>query len=208
MKNAWITDIVLGLRGKWQSGIITHNFKIESEVFMSEKNMSLLSQAEIDALIAFLSDKKGENPIDGETLSQSSINKLIELVKSIPSLDKNILLNKAAIKADASSFFTNKNDVEGYELTFKVDGNGQLNLFACNIKTDDIITITPQMMSEINNDSYPKTWGVLLSPASFCLIADLLKLNYSDETFDKLKALFAEKMYGNANVTIPAFYLP
>ena len=88
---------------------------------MSEKNMSLLSQSEIDALIKFLNENKNSETLNGDILSQSSINKLIELVKSIPSLDKNNLLNSAAIKADASSFFANKNGGTGYELAFKTN---------------------------------------------------------------------------------------
>nr|WP_315101837.1 hypothetical protein [uncultured Catonella sp.] len=174
---------------------------------MSEKNMSLLSQNEIDALISFLNYNKNNNPISGDILSQNSINKLIELVKSIPSLDKNVLLNTAAIKADASSFLADKKDINGYELTFKIDENKQVILFACNVKTDDIIKVSPQMITFSNSDNYPKTWGTCISPATFCFIARLLKLGYSDETLANISSLFAEKMYGSADAVVPAFYL-
>ena len=175
---------------------------------MSETNMSLLSQNEIDALIKFLNDNKNNNSIGGDILSQSSINKLIELVKSIPSLDKNNLLNSAAIKADASSFFANKNGGTGYELAFKTNDNGQITIFACNAETDDIITISPAMVSSDNVENLPETWGRCLSPNTFHCIAELLKIKYSDETFNNLKALFAENMYGSAEAVLPAFYLP
>ena len=175
---------------------------------MSEKNMSLLSQSEIDALINFLNEKKDNETIGGDTLSQSNINKLIELVKSIPSLDKNVLLNTAAIETGSASFFTNLADKEGYELTFKCSSDGQISLFACNIETDDAIAITPNMLSNVKFDDAPETWGSCMAPATFDRIAKTLSLNYSDESLNKLKALFAEKMYGSAEVVIPAFYLP
>ena len=175
---------------------------------MSEKNMSLLSQSEIDALIKFLNDNKNSETISGDILSQSSINKLIELIKSIPSLDKNNLLNTAAIKADASSFFASKNDSKGYELAFKTNDDGQINIFACNVETDDIITISPAMISSANTANLPETWGRCMSPNTFHYIAELLKIKYSNETFSDLKALFAENMYGSAEAVIPAFYLP
>ena len=184
------------------------NIIIEREVFMSEKNMSLLSQSEIDALIKFLNENKNSETLSGDILSQSSINKLIELVKSIPSLDKNNLLNSAAIKADASSFFANKNGRAGYELAFKTNDNGQITIFACNAETDDIITIAPAMVSSVNAENLPETWGRCLSPNAFNCIAELLKIKYSDETLSNLKALFAENMYGSAEAVIPAFYLP
>lgn len=175
---------------------------------MSEKNMSLLSQDEIDALITFLMDKKDSDSISGDILSQSSINKLIELVKAIPSLNKNVLLNTAAIKADASSFFANKNNGKGYELSFKLDDKEQLIICACNVETEDIITITPLMISSSEMPNLPDTWGVCMSPNTFHCIAKILDLHYSDETFKAVSTLFAKKMYGSADVSIPAFYLP
>ena len=183
-------------------------FKIEREVFMSETNMSLLSQSEIDALITFLNENRNNDSIGGDTLSQSSINKLIELVKSIPSLDKNVLLNTAAIKADASSFFSDKNNVKDYELAFKTNDDGQINIFACNVETNDIITIYPAMISSTDTENFPETWGSCMSPNTFHRISELLKVKYSTETFSDLKALFAKKMYGSADAVIPAFYLP
>ena len=175
---------------------------------MSEKNMSLLSQDEIDALITFLIEKKDSDSISGDILSQSSINKLIELVKAIPFLDKNVLLNTAAIKADASSFFANKDNRKGYELTFKLDDKEQLIIFACNVDTEDIVTITPLMISSSETSNLPDTWGVCVSPNTFHCISKILDLHYSDETFKAISALFAKKMYGSEDVSIPAFYLP
>ncbi len=175
---------------------------------MSETNMSLLSQSEIDSLIAFLNENRNNDSISGDTLSQSSINKLIELVKLLPSLDKNILLNTAAIKADASSFFADKNNVKDYELAFKTNNDGQINIFACNVETNDIITISPMMISANNTENLPETWGSCMSPNTFHRISELLKVKYSNETFSDLKALFAKKMYGSEDAVIPAFYLP
>ena len=56
-------------------------YKIEREVFMSDTNTPPLSQNEIDALITFLNNNKETYSLRGDTLSQESVNKLIELVK-------------------------------------------------------------------------------------------------------------------------------
>ena len=178
----------------------------ESEVFMSETNMSLLSQNEIDALITFLNNNKESYSLSGDTLSQASINKLIDLVKSIPSLDKNVLLNTSAI--NASSFFTDKKNTRGYNLNFKTDENGQIHVFAYNAETKDMIAILPKMLTAGYVENLPDTWGICMSPNTFHRISELLDLDYSEETFKEVITLFTEKMYGSTEVILPAFYLP
>lgn len=173
---------------------------------MSETNTPSLSQNEIDALITFLDNNKDNYSLRGDTLSQSSINKLIDLVKSIPTLDKNVLLNTSAM--NASSFFSDKNNTEGYNLNFKTDENGQINIFAYNAETKNTIAILPKMLSAVEVEGLPETWGICMSPNTFRRIADLLSLTYSDETFNEIVTMFTEKMYGSADVVLPAFYLP
>lgn len=173
---------------------------------MSGNNMSLLSQSEIDALINFLTNKKEHEKISGDALSQQSINKLINLVKSVPSLDKNIAINTAALEANALSFFADNKDKDSYELTYKINENAQVELFACNVDTDDLINISPRAIS--GNDTFPETWGIFILPSVFDRISKILGINYSGETFNSLLKLFAEKMYGSENVVIPSFYLP
>ena len=173
---------------------------------MSKTNMSLLSQNEIDALITFLNNNRKSYPLSGDTLSQASINKLIDLVKSIPLLDKNVLLNTAAI--NASSFFADKNKTKDYKLNFKTDENGQIHIFAYNSETKETVAILPKMLSTFEIEGFPETWGICMSPNTFHRISELLDLNYSDETFKEIVALFIEKMYGSANVVLPPFYLP
>lgn len=172
---------------------------------MSENNMSLLSQSEIDTLIDFLIKKQSDETISGDTLSQKSINKLINLVKSVPSLNKNITINTAAIEANALSFLANGEDKDSYELTYKLDENSQVQLFACNVDTKDLINISP---CAIAHDNSPKTWGIFILPSIFDQIAKVLNISYSEETFNNLKELFAEKMYGDKSAIIPSFYLP
>jgi hypothetical protein len=173
---------------------------------MSETNTALLSQNEIDALVDFLNNNKSSYSLSGDTLSQESINKLIDLVKAIPSLDKNIAINTAAM--NASSFFANKDNTKGYKLNFKTDEHGQINIFAYNPENKDMIAILPKMLSSVEINGLPETWGICMSPNTFHRIAKLLELSYSDETFKEIIALFAEKMYGSADAVIPAFYLP
>lgn len=173
---------------------------------MSETNTPSLSQDEIDALITFLDNNKENYSLRGDTLSQESINKLIELVKSIPSLDKNISLNPAAM--NASSFFSNKENTKDYLLNFKTDEAGQINIFAYNSETKEAVTILPKMLSKAEVAGLPDVWGICMSPNTFHHIAKLLDLSYTDETLNELIALFTEKMYGRTDVVLPAFYLP
>ncbi len=175
---------------------------------MAEKNMSLLSQSEIDTLIDFLSEQQKEGGISGDILSQNSINKLIELVKSMPSLDKNILINTAALETDSSSFLSAIAEKNGYELTFKRLDNGQLVLFACNIETDDTLAISPDNICGVKTDNAPNTWGTCIPPLVFDNIAKQLNLSYSKETLEQLTKLFAKEMYGDENTVIPALFLP
>ena len=174
---------------------------------MSEKNMALLSQSEIDALIKFLNDNNNAI-IRGDILSQNCINKLIELVKSLPSLDRDELLNKTAFNTDICLPFSSKNGKKGYQLTFDTNEYGQISIFAINENTDDVVVITPAMVSKGDTSNLPLTWGNSISPNTFHRIANLLGLGYSKETISGLKALFAERMYGSADAVIPAFYLP
>lgn len=181
-------------------------YKIEREVFMSDTNTPPLSQNEIDALITFLNNNRETYSLRGDTLSQESVNKLIELVKSIPSLDKNISLNPSAM--NTSSFFSNKDNTKDYKLNFKTGEDGQINIFAYNSETKDIVAILPKMLSKVDTAGLPETWGICMSPNAFHHIAKLLDLDYTDETLNELAALFTEKMYGRTDVVLPAFYLP
>ena len=109
---------------------------------------------------------------------------------------------------NASSFFSDKSNTEGYNLNFKTDENGQINIFAYNAETKDTIAILPKMLSAVEVEGLPETWGICMSPNTFRRIADLLSLTYSDETFNEIVTMFTEKMYGSADVVLPAFYLP
>jgi len=177
---------------------------------MSDKNMALLSQSEIDTLIEFLSEQKNEVNINGDTLSQSSINKLIKLIRSTPAINKGVILNKAALEKDAASFFANASakEMDSYELTFKYEENGQINLVACNVYTDAVINVSPDYISGHPEGTTQSSWGICVLPSAFDHIAKKLGISYSKETFSQLKRLFAKKMYGNENAAIPDIYLP
>lgn len=176
---------------------------------MSENNMSLLSQSEIDTLINFLNEqKKSDELISGDTLSQKSINKLIDLMKSMPSIDKSITINTVALEKDAVSFIPINEDKTSYELTFKTHEDGQISIFASNIDTKDLIIISPDLLLANKEADCPRTWGVCIPPASFDFISKKLGIDYSDETLKKLKKLFAKVMYNDEEATVPAFYLP
>lgn len=171
---------------------------------MSENNMALLSQSEIDALIDFLNHQKGSYQIKGDILSQESINKLIEIIKTTPKIGKNIPVNIAALKHDFSSLYSDS-DSQNYELTFKKEGN-DLKLFAYHLETADTISITPSTLTI--HSSCNQGWGNCISPITFDFIAKKLDIKYSEETFHKIIQNFAFVMYGDENADIPIFYLP
>lgn len=171
---------------------------------MSENNMALLSQNEIDALIDFLNHQKGSYQIKGDILSQDSINKLIEIIRATPKIGKNIPINEAALKHDFSSLYSDSKS-KNYELTFKKEDN-DLKLFAYHLETADTIPITPATLDI--NSTCRQGWGSCISPITFDFIAKKLDIRYSEETFCKVIQNFALVMYGNEEEEVPVFYLP
>ncbi|MDY6323894.1 MAG: hypothetical protein SPL99_02345 [Catonella sp.] len=175
---------------------------------MSENNMSLLSQQEVDTLINFIKEQNGSS-VNGEVLSQNSVDKLISIIQSAADKKRGLTLNKSAVKNGTSSIFAAKGaDPHEYELTFKCNDEGQVCLYACKVDTEELISIAPQAVTDHPNAKAPKTWGKCIVPAAFAEVASELGMNYSDETMDSLKTLFAKVMYGNPDTPIPSVYLP
>lgn len=174
---------------------------------MSDKNMALLSQSEIDALIEFLNQQKGVTQIKGDTLSQNSINKLIQLIKSAQFTDKSIPINFEALDFDNEGVSALPFDLPNasFRLTFSVDEVDGILLFATNTETSDSFAVTPSGISKTGSTS---CWGRCMAPTTFDYLAKKLDLQYSDHTFEQVKKQFAKVMYGDENAVIPTFYLP
>lgn len=175
---------------------------------MSEKNMALLSQNEIDTLISFLNQQKGINNFDGEILSQESINKLIQIIKASQLLKKKQPLHLGVSEQEGNEILSNIgiSDADSYSLNFSFNEEKGVVISAINEKNGDEFIISPSDLTKTSETSYP--WGACMAPTTFDYIAKMLDLSYSDETFLKVKKHFSKMMYGNENVEIPYFYLP
>lgn len=168
-------------------------------------NLSLLSQNEIDTLVNFLLDKK--NFVDSSVLSQSSIDKLIELIRydsnrrkremfsSLPELDGSL--------ADAVTVRQSTDEL--CELFCEVDeGNGFQKIMVRNTVNGQEMQVTPATISSDDDEN----WGKCVSPATFCKIARALDVKYTAETYDAVCMRFAECIFGDAEHKIPFLYLP
>lgn len=175
---------------------------------MSEKNMALLSQSEIDTLISFLNQQKDINKFDGEILSQDSINKLIQIIKSSQLLEKKQPLNLGISDNDSNEIlaFIGISDADAYSLSFTYSEEKGVVISAVNQKNEEEYVITPGTLTKSTEPSYP--WGSCMAPTTFDYIAKMLDLNYSTETFEKVKKHFSKMMYGIEEIEIPYFYLP
>lgn len=150
---------------------------------MYTNNLALLSQAEIDILVNFLSSK---NLDSAETLSQESIDKLIAILNR----SNSDLKEKA--KAPCMELYCELDEKTNYILLFKMDKEKQLEpLFPASEEIDHI-----------------PHWGFCIAPNHFSAIARINNLEYSDETYAFICDRFAEIMFGNKDAEIPAIYLP
>lgn len=174
---------------------------------MSDKNMALLSQSEIDALIAFLNQQSTQQ-INGDILSQESINKLIEIIKSGQFIDKSITLPLNNLEADSNDVldYLGISHPESFYLNFTYDETKGVKLFAVNKDNNESFPITPGGL--IKNSSSKAPWGACMAPSTFHHIALKLDLPYSEQAMELVKKSFALIMYGDENAEIPVFYLP
>lgn len=178
---------------------------------MSEPNLTLLTQVEIDTLISFLVDKKQN--IQNEVLSQESIDKLIYLIQNNDAyklrLDAMNLVEGFAGKKllRKSGFYENKEQT-GRLVAEISEETGYLELFALNADTEKRIKITPENFSNLNLEENESQWGYVIAPTFFDEIAEAFELKYSKEMLDFVCAAYAEKNYGDRQMQIPSAFLP
>lgn len=175
---------------------------------MSDKNMALLSQDEIDALIEFLTLQKGSEKIKSDILSQESINKLIQIIKSAQLLGKPLPFGKENTELPAEDFLSSLgiNDKKDFNLVVRFDNEKGICLYASHSDAEELFSITPGgLMKEVSCNAL---WGACIAPSTFHFISEKLNLPYSEETFLTVKKRFAKVMYGDEEAVIPSFYLP
>lgn len=180
---------------------------------MSEKNMVLLSQEEIDTLIQFLTVKK--DSVDSGVLNQESIDKLILLIKNADLADLklktllSITANREEKAIDLEKLHAVDELVKKRELIFKLnDTTGYVELYAADSKSDQEIAITPNNLNDLSISEDSSRWGYAIAPATFQHVARIFKLKYTMETYTAICERFALKIYGDMNSEIPAIFLP
>ena len=169
------------------------------------KSFSLLSQEEIDTLVKFLTDKK--NTVGSDVLSQASIDKLIQLIKTdkgrlaldMPFVSGSLeatLLNKLRFRSKAE---------EICELRCSVNAESNfIELSIYNTATNQTLSLTPKMFDAEDTED----WGYAITPYYFNHIAQSLSLKYTQATHDFVCSTFAKTNFGSADHKIPEMYLP
>lgn len=177
---------------------------------MSDSNLSLLNQNEIDILVRFLVDKK--NSVDSSVLNQESIDKLIHLIRNnelrrLNPDSQDISPDLAA----ANLLKLNLQEQPGQlcELTFKSNQDtGYLEFYAVNPVTGKEQKITPAVYEKITLAEDDSEWGYSVAPCLFDKIAARFALKYSRETYSELCKHYALKNYGSEESSIPTVFLP
>lgn len=169
------------------------------------KSFSLLTQKEIDTLVKFLTDKK--NAVDSDVLSQTSIDKLIRLIKTDKGrLALDLPFAYDSLEATILNKLRFRNSVkEECELRCSTNSDtGYLELSIYNMATEQSIPLTPKMFDSDDTED----WGYAVTPDYFNHIAHSLSLKYTQATHDFICSTFAKANFGSAEHKIPEMYLP
>lgn len=174
-----------------------------------DKNMTLLTQDEIDTLIDFLEARKME--MEGEeVLSQDSIDKLISLIqrRKVGTANFDRLLNHVSNEKCLSDVgLREENQV--CQLIADISEKGFIKLSVKNVETGKTVSLTPDGFSKQDfSITGSAEWGYSIMPAFFDQIAKIYNLKYTRETLDMVCRLFAEKNFGDKDAELSAAFLP
>lgn len=179
-----------------------------------DNNKVLLSQNEIDVLIKFLNSKN--ESISGEVLEQSSVDKLLHILKSggqklyfdsdLPKFKEGN--GTAILVLDGES---NIGEQQKFcELEYETDPQtGYVKIFCVNKNSGSKYNMTPTCLEQVtylNGDT--TEWGYAVPPLTFDIVAALLQVKYTKATFDKVCETYSKKMFGDKNHPIPSIYMP
>jgi hypothetical protein len=172
---------------------------------MSDKqnmNLSLLTQSEIDTLVGFLIEKK--DGVDSSVLSQTSIDKLIELLRFDERRRKTVVLEESipldGAMADLVRVRGSEEDV--CELCCEV--GDVLTLSVTNRQNGNSMELTPEMINEGDGSD----WGRCMPPLTLNKLARALDVKYSTQTYENVLQRYAECLYGDGTKQLPVVYLP
>ena len=140
-------------------------------------------------------------------MSQNSIDKLINLIQT----DKERLaLNIAFAYSDVDMSTWSHLDFrhsadEVCELLFsKESDGGYVSLSIYNTVSEETTTLSPDNFDEHDT----KEWGLSIPPTTFCQIAALLSLKFTQETYDAVCSAYARHNYNDENHKLPEIFLP
>ena len=180
------------------------------------ENRTLLSQDEIDALVSFLQNQQSDNSEAvsiGDVLDQSSIDKLVDIIRF--NNNHGIFLNAdttaAALSAgnvDIIGPDGNAISKENCELICKLADNGMAELYCSDKNSSALYRIAPESLSQRKHVSEGKAWGRAVSPRHFNKVANLFRLDYSQDTYKAVCDRFAEVMYGGSGSDVAKMYFP
>ncbi|MCR5584671.1 MAG: hypothetical protein K6F63_04460 [Lachnospiraceae bacterium] len=177
---------------------------------MSE-NKTLLSQGEIDALVAFLTNSEAA-PI-GTVLDQSSIDKLIELVKY--NNKRGLFIGEGNGEGEFSDavVLDKSLDLEeqkkDYEIICRKDARDFVEILCVSKTGGKTFKLTPSCLLQNKRVEDDKAeWGLAISPLHFNNLALLFGIKYSSETFRFVCSNFAKVMYGYEDAEISSLYFP
>ncbi len=174
-------------------------------------NKTLLSQGEIDALVAFLTNSEAA-PI-GTVLDQNSIDKLIDLVKY--NNKRGLFIGENGNNGDYSDavVLDKELDLEAqkqdYELVCSKNARDYVEVLCVSKNGGKTYKLTPACLIQnkrVENDE--TEWGHAISPLHFNNLALLFGIKYSSETFRFVCENFAKVMYGYEDAEIPTLYYP
>ena len=174
------------------------------------ENKTLLTQQEIDALINFL-ERHDDTPI-GAVLDQSSIDKLIEIIKynnskgiffgKGVSLDYGLSDSNAVIKDPDG----NEINVSGFILDYIKNPDGYISVFCADKNSGTRITLSPSCLSEHSYVKDDACWGYTVSPGTLLKLSRMFNVNCSAQLLQKAEKDFAKVVYGDENAKIADYY--
>ncbi len=170
-------------------------------------NKALLSQAEIDTLIRFLTSHN--ESVEDSILSQESIDKVIKLLNEKDIHTGKYKFTTASKKSADDLFVLIDVDLKGYILDSTVDENTHfIKLSAYNEKINKRVPITPTAVQYLHLVEDTSSWGFCIEPILFNNIARIFHIQYYQKTYDFICHTFAQHHFGDKNVPIPYIYLP
>ncbi len=178
-------------------------------------NMVLLSQGEIDSLLDFLKQQKSK--FGNEVMDQESVDRLISLLRTDSSRNVKFDTVVPEMKRGSGNALIRieeigslKEQQQNCKLECEMDqGTGYIRIFCYDKVSDKKYYITPKCMEQMRYISGDNSeWGRAVVPLTFDQIAVLFSVKYSKATFDKITAIFTERMYGEAGANISDLYMP